>query len=104
MRTGPRVAADLQSIVAAANNGKDLLISVHYLKERLGNHDRPGLAEVAFGLTDDAPRIARDEAGIGNDDRGSVCDIACETPYGRPMTVRVNYEKKPMVLVTAFFS
>lgn len=104
MRTGPRVTADLDSIVAAARNGTDLLISVHYLKDRLGNRNRPGLAEVAFGLTDDAPRISRDEAGTGSDDRGSVCDISCETPHGRPMTVRVNYEKKPMILVTAFYS
>jgi hypothetical protein len=98
------VPADLQSIVAAAKNGTDLLISVHYLKERLDNRDRPGLAEMVFGLTDDAPRISRDEAGTGSDNRGNVCDISCETPHGRLMTVRVNYEKKPMILVTAFYS
>lgn len=103
MRTGPRVAADLPLIVAAAANGTDLLISVHYLNERLGDQDRPGLAEIAFGLTDDAPRISRDEAGAGTDHRGSVCDISCIAPHGRVMTVRVSYEKTPMILVTAFY-
>ena len=104
MRTGPRVAADRQTIVDAAKDGKALIISVHYLRERLGQADRPPVDAMAFGLTDDAPRIVRDEAGTGSDGRGNVCEISCETPNGRFMTVRVNYEKNPMIIVTAFFN
>jgi hypothetical protein len=98
------VSADLQSIVAAAKNGTDLVISVHYLRERLGGTDRPGLSELAFGLADDAPTISRDEAGSGSDARGSVCDVTCRSAQGRPMTIRVSYEGKPMILVTAFYN
>lgn len=97
------MAADLASIIAAARDEDGLVVSLHYLADRLGKSNRPALTDLAFGLREDTPRITRDEAGSGNDERGDICEIACFSRYGRAMTVRVNYAKRPMKVVTAFY-
>ncbi len=97
------MSADLAVIVEAAKGRDGLVLSLHYLRDRLGSKDRPSIRELAFGLRDDAPKITRDEASAGSDARGEVCDISCETSDGRAIIVRVNYVKRPMKVVTAFY-
>lgn len=99
------MAADLAAIVAAATSGTGPIISVHYLADRMGAADRPWPTEILFGLTEDEPRVVRDQGeGLTQDPRGAVCEVSCQNSNGRGMIVRVNYEKTPMVMVTAFYA
>ena len=91
--------ADLQQIVEAARRG-DLPLTHHYGTERMGAPDRPWLSEILYALGHDAPEIIADDGG--DDDEGAVCRIACVLPDGTGLEVRINYESRPMRVVTAF--
>lgn len=79
MKTGRiTVAADLSDVLRAARTG-DLIMSDHYLEDRLGLSDRPWPHEIVFGLLRDAPRIVRDDGGA-NDNRGAVCEVQMRSP------------------------
>lgn len=94
------MTADLAAVLRAAHTG-ELLLSTHYLEERLGGADRPWPHEIVFGLLRDAPRIIRDDDGM-TDPRGAICEVECEAPDGSLLVVRINYEKIPMKIVTGF--
>ncbi len=105
MSEGPgerrRVPADLDAIVAAARSGV-LRPTRHYAREREGRADRPPRADIMAALRDGGPVIFRDDRGA-EDARGAVCMIVCRAPSGRKMVVRVNYERRPMRVVTAYW-
>lgn len=95
------MAASLSDIIRAAVND-DFVISVHYLQERQGRDNRPWPSDILFGLMHDAPRIIRDDRGLA-DPRGAVCELLCEAADRQEFRIRVNYERRPMVMVTAFW-
>ena len=53
-------------------------------------------------LADGGPVLVREDRGE-EDVRGAVCEIVCRAPHGRSMVVRVNYERSPMRVVTAYW-
>lgn len=94
--------ADLQAIVAAARMLVGIEFSRHYLYERQNRGDRPRPDEIRRGLRERALVIASDDLGT-RDDRGAVCEVLCRSQGGRSMAVRINYEKSPMLVVTAYW-
>ena len=93
--------ANLEAIVAAARE-LGVVISRHYSTEREGQEDRPSPDEIRRGLRAGALAITLDDHGA-RDDRGAVCEVVCRSASGRRMAVRINYEKSPMLVVTAYW-
>jgi hypothetical protein len=63
---------------------------------------RPQPSDIVSGIVEDRPRITRDDEGE-SDDRGAVVEIECESPTGRTLVVRINYEKDPIVPFTQYW-
>lgn len=93
--------ADLEAIVAAARR-RTLEFTDHYIHEREGQGDRPTTDEIQRSLREGELTIASDDLGA-RDDRGAVCEVRCRSRSGRRMAVRINYEKSPMLVVTAYW-
>jgi len=100
MTGGSPTEADLEAIVAAVRN-RDYAVSEHALA-RGSDPARPGIRDVVAGIAEDFPRIVGDDRGQ-HDPRGAVATIECENRQGRTLRVRVNYSRRPIVLVTQFW-
>lgn len=94
--------ADLEAIVEAARTDDGISVSRHYSRDREGKVDRPPKADILAALRDGEPVIVRDDR-CADDERGAVSAIVCRAPNGRSMVVRVNYERSPMRVVTAYW-
>ena len=94
--------ADLQQIVEAARRGGGLMVSHHYRRHRVGQPDRPAEETILDALRAGDAVLISDDQGRG-DGRGAVCRIVCRAQGGRRMAVRVNYERRPMRIVTAYW-
>ena len=94
--------ADLEAIVAGAREPSSIPVSRHYSMDRVGREDRPSPDDIRWGLQESELAITSDDRGAG-DDRGAVCTVVCRSRRGRRMAVRINYEKSPMLVVTAYW-
>ncbi len=93
--------ADLEAIAAAARMLVGIEFSRHYLHQRQSAEDRPWASDVLYALTRGEPHIVRDDHGR-DDARGPVCTIECRSPDGTLLHVRLNYEGRPMRIVTVY--
>ena len=100
MTGGSPPEADLEAIVAAVRS-RDYAVSEHALV-RGEDPARPGIIDVVAGVAEDLPRIVSDDRGQ-NDPRGAIATIECENRQGRTLRVRINYSRRPIVVVTQFW-